>query len=114
VHGITLGSRADMEFFDKLDDILLDFRRHNKLAFGDILDLLTMQSAKNGGLVERPLEITTELFTQWIFKGKVVFNYPDWMSSDESNHLQKIEAIFNSSFARIIQRAKGRSFYTSA
>lgn len=79
IHGLTLTTKSAARLLDSIDKVfsdiikqlptkpeILKYRSEQFLA-----NVLTMKSATSGDLKDRPEEASTELFTQWLFTGKI-------------------------------------------
>lgn len=117
IHGITIGNYDSDKLLSSVDTLISNIINPHDLEFSDIG---TMKSASDGSLEERPEEFTTELFTQWVYTGKITFKVPSSkvhggkrkaqkILNELNNIIPKIEDIFN----KILNMSKGKIFYTS-
>lgn len=129
VHGFSLTKKDVARRLDKIEDSINTFDRKWKRtiraqekspSFSGIHDLMTMKSARSGGLHDRPEERTTELITQWIFSGDIKFDtgmLNGVLSPADQTELNKdllrVKKSVVSNFKWILANVRGRLLLTS-
>lgn len=128
LHGITLSSSKESRLLDKIDQSVIRIERwadpiiprkvRARRDYDIRNEIATMGSARIKYFVERGEEFTTELFTQYVFTGDVMFKVPDWVTNEKHRQnlraeLDKLKTFSIGVFKQILQLAKGRIFFST-
>ena len=122
IHGMDMGEKNMHPSMEQADKLILDLELFLKASIFksmtvDLAYIMTTKSAREGSL-RKAQEESTELFTQWIVKGDILFKLPKSMSDklsddqkkDFENKVHKVKQEMINCFQKVLDDAVGNIY----